>query len=161
MAFMARIPLTQKLSALVDGADLPWLSQWKWKVCRNGKRGVPYAGRLEWDGKKNCHVSMARLILGLTGKIEADHRNGDTLDNRRSNLRPATKDQSLANRRRYRNNTTGFKGVGWDNQQKKYRARLKLGGKLVHSSFHTTAEQAYDAYRKAAMTLHGEFVRTE
>lgn len=160
MAFTARIPLTSGKHTLVDVADLEWLSQWKWHTHLSGE--VFYAGRFQWDGQKNWHISMARLILGLTdSSLYADHKNGDTLDNRRSNLRVATYVQSLANRRRYKNNVTGFKGVGWDCQRKKYRARLKHGGKTVHSSFHDTPEQAFDAYKHAAVSLHGEFVRTE
>jgi hypothetical protein len=100
---------------------------------------------------------MHREILGLKkGDIHTgDHRNHDTLDNRRSNLRIATRVEQQRNKRKNSKNTSGFKGVYPKN--KGYAAAIKVGGKQIYLGTRKTAEAAHVLYREAALRLHGEF----
>jgi hypothetical protein len=101
---------------------------------------------------------MHRFIMGDPIGIEVDHKkHGDTLNNRRSNLRLATKSQNGCNRGKQRNNTSGHKGVCWDSAKGKWRAEIKAGGKKFHLGRFRDKAEAAEAYKNAATKLHGEF----
>ena len=73
------------------------------------KNGMYYAGRARPGGGKM--ISMHREIAGARDGEDVDHRNRDSLDNRRRNLRKCTKSQNGANRPAQRDNSSGYKGV--------------------------------------------------
>src|SRR5689334_13920703 len=91
------IPLGRGNYALVDARDFEALSVYRWGYITT--RGRKYATRYERRGKR-IKVFMHREILGLARgeKIQGDHINGNTLDNRRENLRRASHGQNQHNR---------------------------------------------------------------
>ena len=141
--------------AIVDDADADALLKWKWCVQRAADRF--YASRRE--GQKI--LLMHREILGLSGCRFplVDHRDGNSLDNRRANLRVATQSQNLANRGAQKNNTSGFKGVSYSQSRDKWEAKIKLMGKTIHLGRFISAELASRAYEAAATKLFGEFAK--
>ena len=86
-----------RLEAKVDVSDFDYLSQWKWKLHKNG-----YAYR----NSRHGNIYMHRLILNPPNGLETDHINLDRLDNRRENLRAVTHAENLKTRR-VRNQWTG------------------------------------------------------
>jgi len=88
-----------------------------------------------------------------------DHANGNGLDNRIANLRPATKQLNSANRGLPANNTSGYKGVVWFKRKQKWMARIKVNGKGIHLGYFTDKEEAALAYIKAAEQHFGDFAR--
>ena len=91
--------------------------------------------------------------------IFIDHANMDGLDNRRANLRLATKGQNEANTPKRKNNTSGFKGVFWDKTKNSWlaQAHLKSGSKyLGRYKDKNAAAQAYDSFAKKQW---GEFAQ--
>lgn len=88
-----------------------------------------------------------------------DHRDGDGLNCRRCNLRSANASQNACNRRHHHDNTSGFKGVSWSKQKRRWRATITLGGKQRNLGLFDAPEQAARAYDAAARRLHGEFAR--
>lgn len=145
------------LFALVDDEDYKWLSLREWGVFV-AVAGSPYAAF--WDNK-GVDVLMHRDILGLSkgDGLKGDHKDGNTLNNQRANLRRATHAQNMRNRKLQNNNTTGFKGVYFRPKQLNFIARLKHDGKDKYlGSFgdEVTAAQAYDV---AARANYGEFAR--
>jgi hypothetical protein len=158
---MKTIPLTQGQHAIVDDAAYEELSQHNWyALWKPGTRNY-YAVRKTRlpNGRKTCEL-MHRRILGLTygDKRHADHINHDTLDNRRENLRIApTHSASLANRRRRRDNSSGFKGVYWNKGDRKWMARVTSNRKRLYLGLYCDPQVAYQAYCKAAMKLYGEY----
>jgi hypothetical protein len=86
-----------------------------------------------------------------------DHHNGDILNNRRDNLRPATKSQQAANRKKAATNQSGFKGV--IARRGRWQARLKKAGRCYYSPLFDTAEEAHQWYSTTAKAIHGEFAR--
>lgn len=151
---MIEIPLSQGLVALVDDEDADLvLSAGKWSAAR--RRNTFYAVRQARrpDGTKYI-LKMHRF---LTGHERTDHRNGDGLDNRRSNLRHATNAENLRNRGATSQNTSGFKGVGLNQRSGRWRASIKIDGRQIHLGMHATPEDAARAYDAAARQHFGEF----
>jgi len=89
-----------------------------------------------------------------------DHRNGNGLDCRRSNMRPATHAQNMKNRKRHSNNTSGFKGVSLDKETGRWMARIYCDGRPIRLGGYATPDEAGMAYDEAALIHHGEFART-
>jgi hypothetical protein len=85
-----------------------------------------------------------------------DHKNGNRSDNRIDNLRQATRTQNCINARRYKNNTTGFKGVTKLNNGS-FRAQTMHNKKGIHLGLFDSAQAAHAAYVAAVKELHGEF----
>jgi len=100
---------------------------------------------------------MHRVIL--PDAEEVDHINGNGLDNRRANLRPATGIENRRNRRRSRKNTSGYAGVSWDKVNRKWYAYITADGRMRALGRFDTAEEAALARDRAALELHGEFAR--
>lgn len=86
-----------------------------------------------------------------------DHRDQNKKNNRLSNLRDVTQSQNMANVGRRANNTSGFKGVAWHKQAKKYVARIKVNYRNIHLGLFDTPEAAHSAYCAKAKELFGEF----
>lgn len=110
------------------------------------------------DGKT---VWLHSLVLGPLeeGKV-ADHENLDGLDNRRKNLRPATRGQNNMNRTKRKDNTSGYKGVYFCNQAGRWRAEISAGRQRRKLGRFDTPVKAALAYDRAAIRLHGDFART-
>jgi hypothetical protein len=150
------IPLTQGQYTIVDAADYEWLTQWKWHARWNITCRCFYASRMAVLDGKRIQVNMHREIMGLSYK---DPRTVDhkyilaTTDNRRSNLRYATRKEQNAHRGKRSDNKSGYKGVSWRKRQRKWVAQV--GGK--HLGYFVSLEDAYAAYCKSAVEEFGEF----
>jgi hypothetical protein len=145
------VPLTRGLVALVDDEDYD-------KVIAAGSWSA-LPGRKTWYGKhalrRGDRNTTQTLHSFLTGWSRVDHINGDGLDNRRVNLRPASTAQNARNRGRQANNTSGFKGVYI--RGSRWRAMIQVDGRLIHLGSHSDPESAARAYDSAASQHFGEF----
>lgn len=88
-----------------------------------------------------------------------DHKNGDTIDNRRANLRAATVADNARNTGLRSDNSSGFKGVIWHSQIGRWRAQLIMHGKKVSLGCYSSADDAARAWDEGARRYHGEFAR--
>ena len=136
----------------MDDQDYDHLMQWKWHAAKGGK----YAGRRPRSGAVYMHSVIARR-MGMPAGTIPDHRNGDGLDNRRSNLRPATNQTNLMNRGPQVNNTSGFKGVIFDKRSDAWRAQIKVDGRYIYLGCFDSKIEAAEAYNEAATKFFGEF----
>ena len=158
---IAYIPLTKGEFALVDIEDLPEIGRWNWSAfwIRNKKCfGAHRAGRRGRAGARPP-MMMHQVIMPLTNGTIPDHINGNSLDNRRVNLRAATNRQNLYNSRLRADNSTGKKGVTFIKHKGVYAASIKVMGKTRYLGQHKTCESAHEAYCKAAIEIAGEFAR--
>jgi len=119
-------------------------------------------------GKNYLAHRLAWLYeYGEWPKGQIDHINEIKYDNKISNLRTANNSQNMRNRGAQKNNKSGYKGVSWSNWHGKWRARINidekdykdLGLKTPYKSlgFFEFKEDAYEAYKQAAIKYHGEF----
>jgi len=146
------IPLTQGKVALVDDADYAYLSQFKWYF-----NGGGYAARTAPQSLGRGIIYMHRELLKPGKGIVVDHIDGDKLNNRRSNLRIATVSQNIFHSKLSKVNTSGYKGVRWHRQGKKWLAEIKYQRRNIYLGLFDTAEAASAAYNAAAKRLFGEF----
>ena len=162
MCSVREVILTRGMVAVVDDADYESVNSFNWCAAWNNHTKTFYAmSHMNLDGKR-ITVRMHRLILGIDNpKIQGDHRNGDTLDNRRDNLRIASNSENGCNRKRRTDNSSGFKGVRFYIPNKKWLARIGIKGKRKHLGYFLTREEAYIAYKTAALSMHGEFARVD
>ena len=147
------IVLTKGQLATVDAKNYEWLNQWNWHALKRNCGNGYYAVRKSGPAKNRETVYMHRLILGLKGKLQGDHKNRNTLDNRLENLRPATASQNRCNVRKA--NMSGYKGVRW--RAGKWVAEITVKGIYTYLGRFPEKEDAARAYNKAALRHEGEF----
>lgn len=151
---MKTIPLTQGKVAIVDAADYLELNRHKWHYMNCGDRGG-YASRVVLvDGKRRV-LRMHTAILGLPVGTQADHRNHNQLDNRRSNLVRCTPSQNMQNRKLFKNNKSGHKNVR--QRGDKYDVRIQVDGKSKYIGFFYSLAEAIKAASQARKIYHKEF----
>lgn len=146
------IPLTHGKFAIVDEADAELvLAGSRWTAIQP-KTHTWYA--IRYAGPPKDSISMHILVAGYKG---VDHINGNGLDNRRINLRPATRQQNSANCGPQRNNTSGYKGVSWHRKMNKWVSQIRVNGRAVHLGSFTDPVEAARAYNRAAAGAFGEY----
>ncbi|KKK90400.1 hypothetical protein LCGC14_2723370, partial [marine sediment metagenome] len=142
---MKIIKLSQGCEALVDDKDFEMLNKFNWCVIKS--RNTFYARRTKWNGNKSHSIIMHRLIMGLEkgDGSQIDHRDGNGLNNIKSNLRLCTSSQNRQNQFAIEGNVN-FKGVGFNKRSGKYRARIMKHGEQYSLNEHKTPKQAALAY---------------
>jgi hypothetical protein len=112
--------------------------------------------------KSKPYMAHRLAWLYVTGEWPVgnlDHKDGNGHNNAWDNLRLATDSQNASNRKVFKNNTTGYKGVYFI-MENKYRALITYENKRHHLGYFKTAEMASKAYNEFSKKLHGEFRRT-
>lgn len=148
------IILNNGYKTIVDEMDYLTFSKHKWHARES--RGKVYACRAIYNNGEQKILRLSREVLGNYLKLEVDHINGDTLDNRMINLREANRSQNMANMRNH--NPSGFKGI--TPIQNKWRAQICFKYRKISLGTFETKEQAAKAYDCAARKYFGEFAHT-
>ena len=104
----------------------------------------------------NLHKIIYEMHHGDTDSA-IDHKNRNKSDNAIDNLRLATKSQNEANTEKRSTNSSGYKGVYWLKNAKKWRAKIDYNKKQIHIGLFVDKHDAAKAYNEKARELHGEY----
>lgn len=147
----------------------PLTGEFVWAMHRSGRckvgsvAGTPNTNghiQITVDGKSYMASRLAFLYMtGKWPKHQADHEDTHRDNNVWANLRDATNQQNCCNQRKRANNKSGYKGVCWSNDVKKFRAQIMVGGKKKMLGWFTDPKLAHVAYCAAAVIHHQQFAR--
>lgn len=154
-----KIKLNNGMHALIDKEDFEKVNTCFWQAVKRG-RDIFYAMGHERLGVcRRSSPYMHRVIMGLKlgDKRTVDHINRNGLDNRKENLRIATKQQNTMNRRANVNKPHKYKGIYFHKHARSWHSRIVFNGKTNSLGFHKTPELAAIAYNKKAKELYGEY----
>lgn len=156
---MIQIPLSQDKFALIDEGDAELISRYKWHAIRVNPRKSFYARTVLWSiGRRYWRIRMQNLILHAPDGFLVDHKDGDGLNNTRSNLRIATMAQNNA-ARPSAPGRSGYRGVIWDSGKRRWRARISENNHDITLGCFADPAEAAAVYDAAARKLHGEFAQ--
>ena len=150
---MPEIALSHGKVALVDDEDYEALSRFRWRAhAESGKwwyavRNAPHVTRSRGT------IKMHRQILEAPKGVMVDHINGDTLDNRRFNLRLCTPSQNSQNRH-VTFSASGLRGVTLTTSGR-WQAQTSYLKQVIYLGVFDTPEEAGRAYDAAVLELHG------
>lgn len=146
---------------IVSSIDLD-LMDFNWYI-NNGY----YARTIRSKGSIRHTQYLHRVILermlgrSLVEGETVDHIDNDKLNNQRDNLRLATQSENNYNVGKQSNNTSGYKGVTWHKKDQRWQAQISVGKSYKYLGQFDSREAAYEAYKQAAIKLHGEFVKLD
>jgi hypothetical protein len=147
---IAYVELSRGQWALIDREDADRVGLHNWCV------NTPAAGRAYAISQS---LYLHRFVVSVGVGLDVDHKNRNGLDNRKSNLRPATRSQNCANMGTRRASTGGAKGVTWSKQKLKWKAYIGINGEKLHLGYFETRAEGERAYLAAAQRYFGEFAR--
>ena len=149
---IAYVPLTQDKFALIDADDAERVGTLCWHVYQNNTSGNWYARRRDGEKRQPLHS----FILGVEEGKTVDHiNNSATLDNRKCNLRHASANLQVWNRRMLRSNTSGITGVHFEKNKNLWRAVIIHHNKRIGLGRFKNQLDAAHAYNEAARKLRG------
>ena len=155
---MKEISLTKGMSAIVDDDMFEMISQWKWIYSPTGyatrnyfnkEKYKLYTKKERW--KANECIYMHRLINNTKDGYLTDHINGNKLDNRKCNLRTATKQLNAINSKLDIRNQSGTRGVSW--YKNAWVAGISSNGKQYYLGRFKNKEDAITARKNAEKTI--------
>lgn len=155
---MREIQLTQGFVTIVDDEEFENLAGYRWFAHRGKTTVYAYRRGPRTPGKQPC-ILMHRVIARASGDQDVDHRDGDGLNNQRTNLRLANDSQNAANRTRLTSNTSGRRGVTWHRKLRRWQVSIKKSRKAIYLGLFDDLDDAARAYDVAARELFGEFAR--
>ena len=137
--------------ALVDAEDYEMLCRFSWHLHSQGYATARIG---------SATVYMHHFIIKIPNGHVTDHANGNKLDNRRSNLRTASKRQNAYNSKMRTGTLSPYRGVTRDVKRNgKWQANIRINGKRIHLGYFENDIDAARAYDRAAYEHHGEFAK--
>ena len=155
---MKKIKLSQGFETLVDDEDYKYLKKMKWYVLiqPNGRK---YAIANGWDfiKHKRFSIRMHRVITKATKGKDVDHLNSNGLDNRKCNLRLCSRSENLGRKRVFIKKTSKFRGISYDKNRDKWKARIRFNKKQVFIGRFSSENEAAEAYNYKSASLSKEY----
>jgi hypothetical protein len=153
-----KIDLGQSKFTTVEPPDYYRLQHFKWWLHTNGSN--LYAARTAiTDDLHDRIIYLQREIMQPPKGLVVDHKNCDSLDNRRDNLRVVTQAVNMRNRRKRKNTSSRFIGVSFHKKRRHWTVNIRYQNKkLWLGSFHSELDAAR-AYDQAAREYYKDFIR--
>ncbi|MFH1371800.1 MAG: HNH endonuclease signature motif containing protein [Planctomycetota bacterium] len=153
-----KIDLGQGKFTIVEPPDYYRLQCFKWWLHSNGSN--LYAARTAiTDDLQAKIIYLQRQIMQPPDHLVVDHKNCDSLDNRRENLRVVTQAENMRNRRKRKNTSSRFIGVWFDKKRNKYTVQIRYKGRKLWLGRFKSETDAARAYDRAARQYCKEFAR--
>lgn len=139
---------------LVDESDMEMLAAYRWRFVGR------YIASTKRGASKETTLLLHRVIMNAPKGVEVDHINGNPFDNRRCNLRFATRMQNEQNARKISKPCTSrYKGIYWNKRKKRWHAQIRVNRVRVHLGMFKDEEVAARKYDEAARRYFGEYAR--
>ena len=140
---MEIIELTQNYIAFISDEDYIYLNQFSWQALLVPNSNNVYAMCQIKRKTIYMHIEvLKRMGIVIPKGMEGDHKNRDTLDNQRDNLRLVTKSINHHNSKDYKNNTSGTKGVRYVIAKRKWSAVIEINKNRIFIGYYLTYEEA-------------------
>ncbi len=146
----------KSFECLIDTNDLEKMIKFPhtWHVLGCDDIHIYARGLLGVKNNKKISVLMHRFLVDCPEEYIIDHINGDTLDNRRENLRIVSNAENCQNRRSgNRDSKSGIRGVHWDKQSNKWKSLIYVGKNKYYLGLYDDKEKAGEIASKARAIL--------
>lgn len=140
----------------LDDEDFDRISKFKWR--KNSQSGNVTRSTYGVKGPEVgvIDISIAKEVM-KDYKTMFDHKDRDTLNNQKYNLRPTDYSLNAANRTKIKGTSSKYRGVTWHKRDNKWQASIQINGRSRHLGYFTYEINAAKSYDKAAKRLFGEF----
>lgn len=151
--------LTKGFVALIDPEFAQAVGLWLWNAHSDRRNWYPARSYHQKIGgqRRVLTVKLHQMILPVPYGFLVDHQNGNTLDNRRSNLRVATASENAMNRSKAVATSSQYRGV--TRVRNKWQAIITAGGRQTYLGMYSSEAEAAKAYDLAAVRIHGAFAK--
>jgi HNH endonuclease len=151
------IELTHGQVTIIDDCDFDKVSKYKWSAIWSKHTKSYYVICSYRDNGKAIIICLHRFILNTPKNKHTDHKNHDTLDNRRSNIRVCSRSQNQGNREKKSICSSKYKGVAWSKRDKLWIAYIRVDHHRTHLGCFKNEDDAAVAYNQAAIQAWNEF----
>jgi AP2 domain. len=152
-----QVPLGHGVYAIIDAEDAPIVVQHRWGKLKVGNKYYAVSWSHDAD-RKTVNTLLHRLLMNPPEGMDVDHRNGDSLDCRRENMRICTEQENVFNRPKRDGSKNPYIGVYRQiKSPNRWYAKIMNDGKTIHLGGYDTPEDAARAYDAKARELRGEF----
>lgn len=143
----------------IDMEDKERVQKYHWNVNKRTRPENTFNVVTSNKNKELESTLLYRYIMNAPKEMQVDHRDGNELNNRKSNLRICTQADNNKNLKIRKNNTSGHKGVCWDKKNSKWMAYIKINTKFKNLGYYTDINEAIKIRKKAEITYFGEYNR--
>lgn len=154
---MKKVKLTQRKYTLIDDRDFKKVNEYKWCATKGGSNIFYAVRRLTISKNKIRLFYLHHAILGKKKNKVVDHINGNSLDNRRSNLQFVTYSQNSMKRHNRSHNKSGYRGVYLHNRGNRWIAQIRLKNKSFYIGSFINKKDAALAFNKMAKKFYKKF----
>ena len=142
---------------LFDLEDYGFISSQKWMINKSKGSKTYYNFYVMNHDRKLLH----RLLMDSPNRMIIDHINGDSMDNRKENLRICTIRDNSKNNKMHKHNKSGHKGVFWYyyNNVNKWKVYICVNNERMNLGYYDTYEEACKVREDAEKKYFGEFNR--